>query len=482
MNWNEQDLTAYALGELSRDQELALREELAANPHASAELAEMEAVTDALHRGAPVPMARLADHQREAILRPAQMPRFVKPMMPRQIVRPQPSRWAAVPGVLARLAAAACIAAGAFYLGQRFGGTPGAVGAQVAEVKREAEPRTSVATSGKAAPLLKSAPVEPKVAISPEPSPSVLPVEKVAPSTGTVPAPVKPAEIAIAPAAATKQVPERAPQVPAAPEAAPVSPASSESSDFVATAKQDESVITIRPYDTRPLPMKSKPGEMMASPAPVQKSPVAPKPAKKERAPGLLIHSWKAEVAACPWDETHRLLRVLVQLPADQAAAASPDFSYPLKVEFDAAAVRSHRLLSEHHARPQEGDTTAAHVLWYEVVPARALTESQREMGRPVAAIKLADARFSSQKVWPFEDTQLLAMDRGSSWRTARQDFVFETAIVGFKLLLQGKEGLGSLDLDLVNELARHAAGDNPSSEAAKFIRIVQDAKRATGL
>jgi hypothetical protein len=268
----------------------------------------------------------------------------------------------------------------------------------------------------------------------------------------------------------------------AEPSTAPASPVSLEGAGFLATAKEDESIITIRPFDTRPLPVKAKPGEMMASPVPAQKPLPSPKPARKERAPELLIHSWKAEVAACPWDESHRLLRVLVQLPADQAAAASPEFGYPLKVEFDSAAVRSHRLLSEHHARPQDGDTTAAHVLWYEIVPARALTDAQREMGRSVAAIKLADARFSSQKVWPFEDTQLLAMDRGASWRNARQDFVFETAIVGFKLLLQGKEGLGSLDLDLVLDLARQAAGENPSPEAARFIRIVQDAKRATGL
>ena len=480
MNWNEQDLTAYALGELSREQELALREELAANPQASGELAEMEAVTDALQHGAPVPMARLSDQQREAILRPAQMPRFVKPMMPRQIVRPQPSRWAAVPGALARLAAAACIAAGAFYLGQRFGGTPGAGGTQVAGVKREAEPRPSVAAAGKAAPLLKAAPVEPIVAISPEPPRLARPNEQAAAPVAAAAAAVKIAEVEIAAAPAPK--PATAPHAPAVPGAAPVVSTLPENSGFLATAKQDESVITIRPYDTRPLPAKAKPGELMASPAVLQKSSVAPKSARKERAPELLIHSWKAEVAACPWDESHRLLRVLVQLPADQAAAASPEFNYPLKVEFDSAAVRSHRLLSEHHARPENGDATAAHVLWYEIVPARALAESQREMGRSVAAIKLADARFSSQKVWPFEDTQLLAMDRGSSWRTARQDFVFETAIVGFKLLLQGKEGLGSLDLDLVNELARHAAGENPSAEAAKFIRVVQEAKRATGL
>ena len=475
MNWNEQDLTAYALGELSREQEHAIREELAANAQAQAELADLETVTDALQHGAPVPLARLTDQQRELILRPAQMPRFIKPMAPRQVVRAQPSRWAAVPGVVGRIAAAACIAAGAFYLGQHVGQPVSGTSQVVASPQGGAAPSKSTAPE-KATLLVKSVPTD--VAPSPVLTANV-PAAVVASAPAPSPKVESAAPVAVTPAAVATQKPLPAP----VPVSSPAAPALAESAGFIATARQGESKITIRPYETRPAPVKLKPGEALASPLSAKPAAATPaKPARKERAPDLLIHSWKAEVAACPWDESHRLLRVLVQLPADQAASTSPEFAYPLKVAFDSGAVRGHRLLSEHHARPENGDTTAAHVLWYEVVPVRAGTDIPREPGRAIASITLDDARFSSQKVGPFDDTRLLAMDRGQSWRGARQDFMFETAIVGFKLLLQGREGIGSLNLDLVLDLARQAAGDTPSPEAVKFIRVIQEAKRATGL
>jgi hypothetical protein len=73
-------------------------------------------------------------------------------------------------------------------------------------------------------------------------------------------------------------------------------------------------------------------------------------------------------------------------------------------------------------------------------------------------------------------------MDRGQSWKNARQDFLMESAIVGFKMLMQGQENIGSLDHDLVMQLAKKAAGENPAGEAAKFIRLIEEARKTTGL
>jgi hypothetical protein len=254
----------------------------------------------------------------------------------------------------------------------------------------------------------------------------------------------------------------------------------SSNAGFVQASKTASTKTLIRPFEMRPVPVKADPGALMASPPSADQPRAGPqKQDRKTRAPDLLIHSWKAEVATCPWDESRRLLRVLVQLPADQAAAKSKENEYPLNVSFDTAQVRGYRLLSEHHARPQAGDATAAHVMWYEVIPARAATESSP---RSLAAITLEDVRFVSQTVGPFDSTKLQAMDRGQSWKNARQDFLMESAIVGFKMLMQGQENLGSLDHDLVMQLAKKAAGENPAGEAAKFIRLIEEARKTTGL
>ena len=62
----------------------------------------------------------------------------------------------------------------------------------------------------------------------------------------------------------------------------------------------------------------------------------------------VYIHSWKAEIASCPWNKSTRLLRITMQLPADQPAATTPN-AYPLQVSFDRRQVREFRRLSERH-------------------------------------------------------------------------------------------------------------------------------------
>ncbi len=455
---DNQDLTAYALGELAREQEHAMRAAFAVTPEMRAELAGIERITDALHQGAPVPTAKLNPAQRQAVFNPTGMPRMITPMKPRQPVV-LPRRHSPVFRFAVQMAAAAAVAVGAFYLGQHFGApVPNEIAAQP-EVKMP-EVVKSEAT------VVMPPKLTPPIVVQDAPKPAPLPEIKPAP------APQSPV-VAVAPA------PMAAPQVKvvAAPAPPVVAPLSSDEG-FTLASKAAASKITVRPFETRPLPVKLKEDDQVLASAlkPQANAPVAPKNDRKERAPDLLISSWKAEIAACPWNDAHRLLRVLVQLPADQPASISADNAYPLQVTFDPIHVRAYRLLSQHHARPEAGATTAAHVLWYEVTPMRAT-----DTGRALATITMPTARFTSKAIEPFDDSKLIALDRGLGWRNARQDFLFETAIVGFKMLMQGDKATGNLDIDLVLALARQGAGDQPAGEAAKFIRAVQEAKRVIG-
>ena len=100
-----------------------------------------------------------------------------------------------------------------------------------------------------------------------------------------------------------------------------------------------------------------------------------------------------------------------------------------------------------------------------------------------MATVTVPNARFISQTVGPFDSSKLRALDRGQSWENARDDFVFETAIVGFGMLLRGEENLGSLNHELVLKLAEKAQGNAAKNdERTKFIKLVQEARRVTGI
>ncbi len=84
--------------------------------------------------------------------------------------------------------------------------------------------------------------------------------------------------------------------------------------------------------------------------------------------------------------------------------------------------------------------------------------------------------------VLPASSPPLPLVDRGTDWNEKGEAFVFETAMVGFKLLLQGSENVGSLNHRMVLDLAQQSRGDDSNGERTKFIHAVQQAQKAAGL
>lgn len=484
MNPDHPDLTTYALGELPPGQEREMRAWIASNPEAQAELAGIEQISDSLHHGAPVPVEKLTVQQRQAVLTPPKGPRIHTPMMPRQpLVRRQPGFAPFFAGVM-KIAAVLAVGGAAFLLGRHSGGP---AHTDIARTGMDAQgaltpsarpmvplKSTPVKTAPVVAEVVPAAPVAP----APAPKPAAAPVVTTPAATPVV-AKVAAASEAPKPAAAATPAPVPAPS-PAV--AATAGSASADARGYTAVSREPVARITIRPHETRPAPVKIK-GDALASPPAKVPPPPPPAANEKTRSPDLAIQSWKTEVATCPWNPAHRLMRVVLQLPADQPASTSPANAYGVQVSFDKLAVRGYRLLSQTHVAPQAGSSTAAHVAWYEIVPNGGTADTNREAGRIVATITVPGARFNSQTVGPFDSSKLLALDRGSKWENAREDFLFETSIVGFGLLLRGEENLGTLNHELVLKLARQAQGDKElDGERAKFIRLVQEAKRMTGI
>lgn len=458
------DLTAYALGELSHEQEREMRAWLEGEPQILKELSGIEQISAALHQGSPIPSERLSPQQRQRVLTPPRGPRIITPMMPRQPAQRQESRFMPLIASTLKIAAVTTLTTGAFMLGRQVE-LPRANESNIADIAKP-DTKPSAPSQIEAAKVQQVAVSAPEVKKE-----KVKPTEQPQPTLVTVTAPIAAPETKLVePAELIKSEATPKPKIVA-----------TNTSGFTPTGRTATSRVDLRPFETRPVPVKNT-GVALSSPM-THAAPSGSKAADKGKSPDLMIHSWKAEFASCPWNPDNRLMRVLVQLPADQPASTSPANIYPLQITFDTLTVRSYRLLSESHVPPEAGNNSAAHVMWYEVVPNGAAPEQSRETGRSVATVTLPNARFISQTVGPFDSSKLRALDRGQSWENARDDFVFETAIVGFGLLLRGEENLGNLNHELVLRLAEKAQGNAAKNdERTKFIKLVQEARRVTGI
>lgn len=469
---DQPELSAYALGELDAAEAARVHQLIQDSPVAASELEQIEAVTDALRHGAPVPQARLTPAQRHLILRPASLPRRLGPLQPRPLPARRPARLLPWLAGLARVAAVLTVAGAAYYAGRHLP-LPTA-GDSLAEAPPAPSPPPVEVIA--AAPL-PTPEARPKIAvILPEPAApeavAAAPVVEAPQVANATPEPATPAE-AVSSAVVAVGATASAPRRPAAPPAAQTRLATDFT--FVNASRTPQDQFALRPADIRPAPPKPVPGQNFASPAP-RNSPAPAREAAKPRTPELYIHSWKAEVASCPWNPAHRLLRVVIQLPADQPAATRP-FTYPLQVSFDPTNVREFRQLGERHLPAAELRRAGTHSVWYEFEPNGRLDGS-----KTIATVTLPQVRFTTQTVGPFDGSKLLVQDRGLDWRQARTDFVFDSAVVGFGLLLRGAAAGPDLNHELVLSLAEQCLESDSSGERRRFVRQVREAQAAAGL
>lgn len=467
------ELSAYALGELDAAEAARVHQLIQDSPAAASELEQIEAVTDALRHGAPVPQARLHPAQRHQILRPATLPRRMGPMLPRPLPVHQPSRLRVWVAGFARVAAVVAVAGVAFFAGRH---APLSL-TNPSPVAVSPEPEPAVAVVPQAEPIEVIIPVAPPVerpeiaVIIPDPAPTVTPLPEKTPPTPVVAqtpvvAKAEPEKILVTPGA-----------TPVKPEA--VAPSArtrlAESFAFVNASRTPQDQFALRPADIRPAPPKPAAGANFASPAP-RNPPVPARDTAKERTPELYIHSWKAEVATCPWNPAHRLLRVVIQLPADQPAATRSS-SYPLQISFDPTNVREYRQLGERHQPAAELRHAGTHSVWFEFEP-----NGRLDISKTIATVTLPQGRFTTQTVGPFDGSKLTVQDRGIDWRQAHKDFIFDSAVVGFGLLLRGVEAGPGLNHELVLGLAEQCLASDSNGERRRFVRQVREARDAAGL
>lgn len=242
---------------------------------------------------------------------------------------------------------------------------------------------------------------------------------------------------------------------------------------FANASRDANDQLLLHPRRLRPTPPNPKSSQLSAKPLDPTLATGNDRPAERKR-PDLLIHSWRSEVAACPWNPQHRLLRVTLQLPANQEAVLLGDPTYSLQVQFDPNHVRQFRRLASRHQPPEKLDEAGNQTIWYEFQP-NGSPASAYENGKHVATIRLQNARFTVQAIGPFDASRLQVLDRGLDWREARSDFRFETALIGLGLLLDGGTPGTKLNHALLCEIAASTT-ENDSDGSRK--RLVQSLRQ----
>jgi hypothetical protein len=248
---------------------------------------------------------------------------------------------------------------------------------------------------------------------------------------------------------------------------------------MVVTSKTAVAQVVLHPAKTRPAIIHTT-SAVSAAPMTGHEKPVVAVPAKKV---DLMIHSWKAEIASCPWDESRRLIRLSIQMPGDQEAAMN-DQSFPLQVAFQQGFVRSYRQLSQRWVPAPGAGEAAWQVAWFEFVPNGSPTDTTREgMGKTIASVTLLNSKFTMAAMGPFETaTKLQVVDHGMSWKEASDDFLFEISLTGWRLLMNGTINTPALNHALVLSLADRTVKDDRTGERARFVKMLRDVQKTTGL
>lgn len=460
------ELTAYTLGELNPQQAGEIHELLVNCPAALTELEQIEAVTDALRQHAPLLNDRLKPEQRHAVLHPANLPRRVTPMMPRPMAKKQSSTWPILNGLM-KAAALLTVTGAAYWAGhQTYKPAPVIViqpplPAQPNQVRKDETPASKPSTQMVSVAVPAEKIETTKVTVQTEPK-----IEK--PKT---PEPPK----------ITQTTPKQEARVVVGQASLVQTPVAvvrqSKDIAFISTSRQEVDQYALSPAQFRPTPVKPNRDQNFASPVPVTGASEI-KADVKARASEIYIHSWKAEIVSCPWNQGTRLLRVTVQLPVDQPAATTAQ-SYPLSVSFDRRHVREFRRLSERHLPAAELRSAGTQTVWYEFQP---ISEDTQPSGKLIATVTLEKGRFTTQTVGPFDGSKLNVLDRGAKWETAREEYLYEAAIVGLGMLLRGDHQSPGLNHQVIQTLAEKSKGSDINGERTRFLKQLAEVRRAAGL
>ena len=198
--------------------------------------------------------------------------------------------------------------------------------------------------------------------------------------------------------------------------------------------------------------------------------------------------SLNVEIVACPWEPTHRLVRV--GLKGREAVVVTSDSS--IEVEFNPKRVASYRLIG-YDRQPSERQNLSQEKVSSERIAAgymlTALYEAVLRQKRATADEQIATGAEQPEYLLsaklrlriPSNDAihsiKRVVTDEGSGFLDAPKDLKFVAAVAEFGLILRGSEYKGSGTLEKVLEWAEEGKGADADGYRADFIELVRKAQ-----
>jgi len=200
--------------------------------------------------------------------------------------------------------------------------------------------------------------------------------------------------------------------------------------------------------------------------------------------------SLNLDVVTCPWEPTHRLVRI--GLKGHQDVTVRGDSR--IEIEFNPRRVASYRLIGYDRQKTETQNSNEENVdshpitagdtltTLYEVVPLKNIDTAGRtqnstvagEAAEPLLTTKLQLRTPGNNAV---QSVERVITDTGSSFAEARGDLKFAAAVAEFGMILRDSEYKGSATIQQVLEWAEEGKGADINGYRADFIELVRKAQ-----
>jgi len=201
--------------------------------------------------------------------------------------------------------------------------------------------------------------------------------------------------------------------------------------------------------------------------------------------------SLNLDVVTCPWEPTHRLVRI--GLKGYQAIAVRADSD--IEVEFNPRRVASYRLIGYDRQKTETQSSNEENVgshsiaagytltTLYEVVPLKGVgnaAHTQMPSGAGEASEPLLSAKLQLKTRGNDAAGGLIqrtVSDTGFDFAAAPSDLKFAAAVAEFGMILRDSEYKGKGSLQQVIEWAQQGTGADMNGYRADFIELVRKAQ-----
>jgi hypothetical protein len=200
--------------------------------------------------------------------------------------------------------------------------------------------------------------------------------------------------------------------------------------------------------------------------------------------------SLNLDVVTCPWEPTHRLVRIGLKGSRDVIVRADSR----IEVEFNPRRVASYRLIGYDRPKPEiqgaNEENLGSHSMasgytlttFYEVVPLKRVgtgthTQMPSVAGKASEALLTAKLQLKIQGNDAAVGLQHTMSDTGSDFEAASNDLKFAAAVAEFGMILRDSEYKGNGSLQQVLEWAQQGKGADINGYRADFIELVRKAQ-----